>query len=192
MSTIAGPAGNWTLKVYDWAGGDSGSFSGWTLNANGASGGSCGPVTAGTAYCFGDGTGTMCPCAAFGAAGEGCQTTSGSGARLTGSGTADISNDGFVLSVTGGPADKPGIFFQGTVQANGGLGNFNGDGILCVFPQLRYDLNGLDANGEATQTGFGLNATAGQTMNYQYWFRDPSNSCGGLFNFSNGWTVTWN
>jgi hypothetical protein len=30
------------------------------------------------------------------------------------------------------------------------------------------------------------------TRNYQYWFRDTGNPCGGQFNFSNGWTVTWN
>ena len=72
------------------------------------------------------------------------------------------------------------------------LGNFAGDGILCTNANQRYDLNALDANGETSQTAFGLNANPGDTINYQYWFRDPANPCGGLFNFSNGWTATWN
>ena len=71
-------------------------------------------VNSGSAYCFGDGTGTACPCAAFGGTGEGCLTTSGTGATLVGSGNADVANDSWQLDVSGAPANKPGIFFQGT------------------------------------------------------------------------------
>jgi hypothetical protein len=182
MSTIAGAAGDWKLRIYDWAGGDTGSMTGWTLNGNGGGGGN-----SGMAYCFGDGTGTACPCSGFGGTGEGCMTTSGSGALLTGTGNANTAGDSFVLTVSGGPANKPGIFFQGPNP----LGNFAGDGILCTAPNMRYDLNALDGSGGTTQTNFGINASSAQIVNYQYWFRDPGNTCGGLFNFSNGWTVTW-
>ena len=185
MSMITGPAGNWTLTIYDWGGGDSGSFTGWTLNGQG---GATGPNT-GAAYCFGDGTGAACPCSANGAAGEGCMTTSGSGALLVGSGDADVANDSLSLSVTGGPAGKPGIFFQGDTQ----MAAPAGDGLLCSNSTLRYAVNYLDASGSVTQSGFGANATSGTTLNYQYWFRDPANTCGmGGFNYSNGWVVTWN
>ncbi len=34
LSSIAGAAGTWSLVIRDWAGGDSGAFSGWTLNGN--------------------------------------------------------------------------------------------------------------------------------------------------------------
>jgi len=147
----------------------------------------------GSGYCYGDGSGTVCPCAALGGAGEGCLTTSGTGASLVGSGSASVTQDTLVLSVSGGPANKPGIFFQGNNQLNGGLGNAAGDGLLCTAGgTIRYDVNFLDASGTASQGGFGINAAAGTTRNYQYWFRDTGNACGGGFNFTNAWTVTWN
>jgi len=143
----------------------------------------------GAAYCFGDGTGAACPCAAFGAAGEGCLSTSGSGALLAASGDADLGNDTWQLDISGAPANKPGLFFQGTNR----LANVTaGDGLLCSNSSLRYAVNGTDANGNVSQSGFGANAMSGQTLNYQYWYRDTGNPCGaGGFNFSNGWSVTW-
>ncbi|MFT7485231.1 MAG: hypothetical protein ACI9F9_001078 [Candidatus Paceibacteria bacterium] len=142
----------------------------------------------GLAYCFGDGSGAACPCAAFGAAGAGCLTTVGTGATLTGTGNPDVGSDSFALTVTGGPANKPGLFFQGSNMVNVPAG----DGILCSNATLRYGVQSLDANGMVTQSGFGLNAAPGQTLNYQYWFRDPANPCTGSgFNFTGGWVTTW-
>jgi len=182
LSTIAGPAGVWELRIYDWASGDSGSFTGWTLNGNGY------VEDPGMGYCFGDGSGVACPCGGNGAPGGGCLTTSGTGATLVGTGDGVVGNDTFVLSVTGGPPDKTGIFFQGEVQ----VANPVGDGILCAVSQKRYPVNILDSNGETSRTGFSAFANPGDTKNYQYWFRDPQNPCGGEFNFSNGWVLTWN
>ncbi len=143
----------------------------------------------GTAYCFGDGSGAVCPCASFGGAGEGCLTTSGSGATLAGSGSANIGVDSFVLSVSGAPANKPGLFFQGNNQ----IGIAAGDGLLCAAgATIRYAVNSTDASGAVSQGGFAVNASAGQTLNYQYWFRDTGNPCGGGFNFTNGWSQPWN
>ncbi|MFT7486774.1 MAG: hypothetical protein ACI9F9_002630 [Candidatus Paceibacteria bacterium] len=184
LGSIQGLAGTWTLRIYDWGLGDSGGFSGWTLN--GLEPGSTGP-SAGDAYCFGDGTGAACPCSGTGALGAGCLTTSGTGATLVASGTPDVNNDSFQLDVSGGPANKPGIFFQGTNQ----LGVPAGDGVLCSNATKRYGVNSLDATGSVTQAGFGAFASIGSSLNYQYWFRDPGNSCGGGFNFSGGWVVTW-
>ncbi len=142
----------------------------------------------GAAYCFGDGTGVLCPCATFSGPGEGCPTTSGTGATLSGAGSAMVGNDSLVLSVSGGPANKPGLFFQ----ANNQLANPAGDGILCAAGStIRYAVNPLDAAGATSQGGFGLNAAPGLTRNYQYWFRDTGNPCGGGFNFSNGWSQPW-
>jgi hypothetical protein len=145
------------------------------------------PTTPGNAYCFGDGTGATCPCSGFGPAGAGCLNTSGTGATLTGTGSSLLAAGNFVLSVSGGPANKPGLFFQGGNQ----LANPIGDGILCSNASLRYAVNSTDATGGVTQTGFEANAAVGQTLNYQYWFRDPGNNCGGGFNFTNGWVLTW-
>jgi hypothetical protein len=181
LTWISGPAGLWELRIYDWGNGDSGLISGWTLNGNSY------VETSGSGFCFGDGTGPACPCGATGAPGEGCMTTSGSGAVLAGSGDGVIGNDSFALFVTGGPANKPGIFFQGGNQ----IANLVGDGILCSISDKRYPVNALDANGETTRSNFSAFAAPGQTLNYQYWFRDTENSCGGGFNFTGGWTLTW-
>ena len=76
-------------------------------------------------------------------------------------------------------------------------------GIFCVGPQLRGNVFFTDSNGAATVTtfkgsAFGANAEpAGSTTYYQYWFRDPGNTCQNLpgdsaaFNFSNGVEVDW-
>jgi len=181
LSTLAGAAGTWELRFYDWSSGDSGSFSSWTLNGNGYT------PNSGSGYCFGDGTGVNCPCAALGGPGAGCLTTSGTGTTLSGMGDAIVGNDSLQLMVTGGPPLKPGLFFQGSSQ----ISNLVGDGILCSLSQKRYPVNMLDINGEAMQGGFGQHASPAQTLNYQYWFRDPANACGGGFNFSGAWNVTW-
>jgi hypothetical protein len=180
LGAITGPAGIWTLSIYDWAGADVGSFSSWTLNGNGGG-------AAGLPYCFGDGTGVICPCFAFGAQGSGCVNSSGAGATLTGTGAASIGFDTFALTVTGAPPNKPGIFFQGTSQLNNPIN----DGILCTNMTLSYGVNFTSPGGDATRSNLAATASAGTTLNYQYWYRDPSNSCGGGSNYSNGWTVTW-
>lgn len=150
--------------------------------------GTVGADNTGSAYCFGDATGAFCPCAAFAGSGEGCMTTSGTGATLTGSGHADVGGSGFTLTVTGGPANKPGLIFQGDNQ----IANPIGDGILCATGNvIRYAVNPLDASGSTSGSGFEVNAASGQTVNYQYWFRDTGNPCGGGFNFTGAWTVTW-
>ncbi len=46
MKLITGPQGTWTLKIYDWADGDTGAISGWTLEGN-----SCGSLPAPVTYC---------------------------------------------------------------------------------------------------------------------------------------------
>ncbi|MDG2143337.1 MAG: hypothetical protein P8N31_07270 [Planctomycetota bacterium] len=181
LSQIQGSAGNWTLTCYDWAGGDQGSFSSWRLNGNGG-------TISGQAYCFGDGTGSPCPCLAFGGAGEGCLNTSGQGALLSGSGIPAISADTFILDVSGAPANKPGVIFQGTTQ----LANPFGDGLLCTTLSLQHGVMWTSATGTVTQSGFGASASIGATLNYQFLFRDPANGCGsGGFNYTNGWAATW-
>ncbi len=185
LGAISGPAGLWTLKIYDWGGGDTGSFSGWTLNGNAVS-------FPGISYCFGDGSSGVCPCGVLSGLGEGCPNSSGTGATLAGSGIPSVSFDTMVLDVTGAPPNRVGLFFQGPNQILAPAG----DGFLCSNASLRYAVNATDAIGSVTQTGFGVNASVGQSINYQYWFRDPFPSpgvpCGGQFNFSGAIRVTWN
>ena len=154
----------------------------------------------GTAYCFGDGTGSTCPCSANGNAGEGCLNTTGTnGATLVGTGNASISNDTFGFQVSGVPGSKPGLILRGINQIAGGSGNPAGDGLLCAGGQSARSRVQVTSGGSTTYTEFdtglsfgGASYGAGVTANYQFWYRDPSNTCSGAgFNFTNGWTVTW-
>lgn len=152
----------------------------------------------GNAYCFGDGTGAACPCSAGGAAGEGCQNTSGGGAVLAALGAVSITNDTFRLQVSGAPGQKPGLILRGGMQVNGGLGTAVGDGLLCTSGQTTRSQVQVTSAGHTTFSDFqgqpfGASSYGpGVTANYQFWYRDPLNTCTGAgFNFSNAWAVTW-
>jgi hypothetical protein len=152
-----------------------------------------GPTAPGSAYCFGDATGALCPCSAFGAAGEGCVNTGGTGATLTGSGIALFANDTLQFDVAGVPGAKPGLL----LRANNQIANPVGDGILCVAGNSQRSQVQLTSAGATTYTnfngaGFGATANVGAPTNYQFWYRDTSNPCSGSgFNFTNAWTVTY-
>ena len=190
MGSITGPAGDWVLNIYDWAGGDSGSFQGWTLNGNGSGGGT------GTAYCFGDGTGAPCPCGNLGGAGEGCANSGTTGATLSGSGmTGSGAGDTLVLDVTGVPGAKPGLLLRGDNQISAMVGA----GLLCVGANTqRSQVQVTDASGATTYTdwngaGFESIANSGVPTQLQFWYRDPGGvPCAGTdFNFTNGLSVTY-
>ena len=155
----------------------------------------------GNAFCFGDGTGTACPCSANGNPGEGCANTGGlGGATLTASGNANFSNDTFGLQVSGISGVRSGLCVKGSAQLGGGNGVLAGDGLLCVASEIRSQVIVSDAAGNLTMTdwngqAFGTYPSAanvGVPTYYQWWYRDPSNVCsGGGFNFTNAWEVTW-
>ena len=156
----------------------------------------------GSAYCFGDGSGTACPCGNNGFPGEGCgNSNTFGGASLTGSGNASLSADTFQLQISGVPGAKPGLVLRGINQVSGGAGNPVGEGLLCAAGQAaRSSVKVTSGNGSTTYTEFkpgqSFGATSygtGTATNYQFWYRDTANTCnGGGFNFTNGWTVTWN
>src|SRR5258706_128680 len=89
---------------------------------------------AGTPYCFGDGSGHICPCdpGQAGTLGHGCANSSGDGAILSASGACRVTGDSLQLHIANMPNPSSVLFFQGTIQQNGGQGSFNGDGLLCV------------------------------------------------------------
>ncbi len=165
-------------------------------------------LNSGSPFCDGSGTGAICPCLQVGLADQGCPNTNpnGNGAKLVGSGNAQFSSDSFGLEITDGAFSKPGIIIKGASALsypNGNPNVANSSGIFCVGPQLRGNVFFTDSNGAATVTtfkgsAFGANAEpAGSTTYYQYWFRDPGNTCQNLpgdsaaFNFSNGVEVDW-
>lgn len=151
----------------------------------------------GTAFCSGDGTGTFCPCFNFGDTGHGCSnSTFFQGCELRATGDASVSNDTLVLDVVLAISDQPGLFFQGSQQVNGGDGAVFGDGLRCVSGTVfRLEIVTPTGAGVAQSTidiGASGQASAGETLYYQFWYRDPNLSpCSQNFNLSNGLEVTW-
>ncbi len=155
-----------------------------------------GTSVSGSGYCFGDGSGTACPCGAIGPANAGCPNSQGPGAVLTGSGAAVVSSDSFQLAVSG--VTGPCLVVQGLNQVGGGGGNPAGEGLLCTAgaslrSQVQSPLAGTTTFADFLGGPFGAVAFAGgQATHYQCWYRDPANTCsGGGFNFSSAWTVVW-
>lgn len=184
-----------TINVTVEGVGASGTINGFQLVFNGAVGGS-------TPFCFGDGTGTACPCGNAGSAGNGCASSVNvAGARVQTSGVASISGDTLVLTTTGLPSAGPGLFFQGTAQQGGGNGIAFGDGLLCAGGTI-IRLGVVFATGTtASYPGgttpapislAGLNA-AGDVRTYQEWYRDgdPLFCTSATYNLTNGVQLAW-
>lgn len=150
-------------------------------------------VEVGTAYCFGDGNGTACPCGNQGADGEGCTNSTSVGAILEASGSSSISGDDLVLLGSQLPANKPGLFFQGPNQV--ASGNLFGDGLLCVGGAIqRMQTIFSDGGGNSTTSvpiASTYGASVGSTVYFQLWYRDPAGPCGTQFNTSNALVLTW-
>lgn len=150
-------------------------------------------------FCFGDGSGSACPCGP-GAADAGCPNSASTGARLAGTGTANFEDDTFGLSVTGLPANRIGLCVKGQTQLGGGFGNPIGDGLLCAAVQYRSQPLVSGAGGTLLMDGwrgqpFGTYpgiSYRGAPVFYQWYYRDPQMTCTGQgFNFSNALAVYW-
>jgi len=160
----------------------------------------------GVGYCFGDGSGTQCPCGNNNdgsVPGAGCANgVFASGAKLMASGDASLGNDTLVFFATGLDPNNSGLYFQ----ANNDLspGNLWGDGLQCAGGTLkRLGVRFADATGASDTSGWTTpisvkagNILAGDTKRYQLWYRDTSGGqpCGaGVndFNATNGYAITW-
>ncbi len=148
-------------------------------------------------YCFGDGSGTSCPCGNTGATGHGCRNSVFSGgAMLAAAGTPSVSASDLRLDVFGSTPGQPGLFFQGTTAIGSGQGISFGDGLRCAGGNvLRLQVKFANAFGDA-QTSADLvalgGAQVGTTNYYQWWYRDPAGSpCGTGFNLSQGFELVW-
>jgi hypothetical protein len=195
MTTAVGPVSGFG-NFLQWTSGDV-TTTGGVLNMDGLST----PITftaslcsgSGSAYCFGDGSGALCPCAGFGGPGEGCANTSGAGAVLAAAGDACSQGDTLRFQVTGVPGSKPGLLIRGSNQ----IANPAGDGILCTAGQSQRSQVQITSAGSTIFNDFngqpfGAVANLGAPTNFQFWYRDPQNTCSGSgFNFSNAWTVTY-
>ena len=159
------------------------------------------PTPPGTAYCFGDDSGTLCPCGNASAVGAnvGCLNSLGTGGALAGSGVPSSSADTFVLTGSG-MANSSALYYQGTTQANVGAGSVFGDGLRCVAGSVirlgtKVNVGGASiypAAGDPQISVKGVIPVAGGTRTYQVWYRNAAAFCQPeTFNLTNGLSVTW-
>ena len=152
------------------------------------------------AFCFGDGSGSACPCANSGAVGAGCANSiNANGATLAGAGFASLAVDTFVLSGAGMP-NSSALYFQGTAQSGAGAGVAFGDGLRCAAGTVvRLGTTANVAGGSqypnaSSSVPISIKGAvpAGATRTYQVWYRNSAVYCtASTFNLTNGVTVTW-
>ena len=150
-------------------------------------------------FCPGDGSGTACPCNNTGSTGNGCgNSVNPAGATLSSNGIASISNDTAVLTGSG-MTNNSVLYYQGTTQLNGGSGTAFGDGIRCAGGNLtrlgtRTNTGGSSSfpppGGPSLSTQG--NASAGQALKYQCWYRDSATFCtSDTYSMTNALQIVW-
>jgi len=131
----------------------------------------------------------------------GCASSTGSGARLTASGSTSVSLDDLFLEVGSLPARQSALLFMGA----GRLSIPFGDGFLCVGAGgvgiFRFPVRNSGPQGRVVEGPIvGLardrfpaagRILAGSTWNFQDWYRDPAGPCGSFFNLSHALEVTF-
>jgi hypothetical protein len=151
-------------------------------------------------YCAGDGSGTPCPCGNASAVGamEGCLSSLGIGGKLRASGFATISHDTLVLAGSNMP-NSSALYFQGTLQTNGGLGSVFGDGLRCASGSVMRLTTEINTTGTSSYPSVGDAAIsiqgavpAGATRTYQVWYRNAATFCNPeTFNLTNAVQAVW-
>ena len=144
-------------------------------------------------FCFGEGSGSACPCANAGSEHAGCANSDAPGAILSASGSVSTSADDLEFAGTSLASNQPALLFVGTQGVNGGAGLTFGDGLRCVGGTTRrLGVQPASSAGVATW-GPGLTAagawSAGDVRNFQIWYRDPQGPCGSGFNLSQAVTL---
>jgi len=152
-------------------------------------------------YCYGDGSGTPCPCNNSGAAGHGCASSfSVDGGQLLVTGVASITNDTLILQASSLPGTTS-VYMQGTLQVGGGFGTQLGDGLRCVggvvvrLGSMRNTAGGSQypSAGNSPISLRGQIPPVGGTRYYQCWYRtrDMNFCTGARYNLTNGYALTW-
>ena len=158
------------------------------------------PVQPGVPFCFGDGSGTACPCGNASAVGaeEGCLNSLSIGGKLVSSGVPSVAND--TLNFTGAQMTNSScLYFQGTLPTLGGLGAMFGDGLRCAGGNIRRLGLRFASGGSVSLGGSGApslvqigNITSAGVRQYQAWYRNAAAFCtASTFNLTNGVEVLW-
>jgi len=124
-----------------------------------------------------------------------CQTSSnsvGSGALITLAGSVSVAANDAVLVADSLPNNQPGIFYFGPNQIQVAFGN----GFRCVggtttrLPPVTSSFGSVGYALDLNNLPFGAAINAGDTVNFQYWYRDPAD--GGMgFNLTDGLSATF-
>jgi hypothetical protein len=154
----------------------------------------------GVGFCSGDGSAAPCPCDNQSAAGSGagCLHSGGNGGLLTAGGSSSLAHDSVVLYGTQ-MLNSSALYFQGTIQVNGGEGAAFGDGLRCAGGTVNR-LGVKPNSGGASQYPVGNDAkisvkgaiASPGTRTYQVWFRNAAPYCNPeTFNLTNGLSIVW-
>ena len=154
-----------------------------------------------TAFCFGDGLGTACPCgnSSAPAGTAGCANSTLLGGTLATTGTPSLAADTLALVGGGMPGGSPALYFQGTSQ--NGTGTAFGDGLLCVGGTItRLGVVFNNGSGGSQYPSGAAPAISVQGLigapgvrTYQAWYRDGNSSfcTTATYNLSNGYQAVW-
>jgi len=150
----------------------------------------------GDPYCYGVG----CPCGNDHPQ-AGCVDSTGAGAVLWAAGTSSVAADDLALTAFNVPPGQFGIYFMGGGQIQLPFGDglrcvgSGGRGIFRFLPPRSSGATGVLTLGPGivahTRASFAPagQIDAGDTWNFQAWFRDPAGPCGSAFNLSNAVAV---
>ncbi len=150
--------------------------------------------------CYGDGSGTACPCGNNSAVGtnSGCLNSLGLGGKVDASGIASIGSDSLTLLGSNMP-NSSALYFQGTAPSAGGAGAMFGDGLRCaagtvIRLKTVTNVGGLSQYPQAGDLSIsvrGMVATPGDRY-YQVWYRNAAAFCTvSTFNLTNAVRATW-
>jgi hypothetical protein len=142
------------------------------------------------AFCFGDGSGTLCPCSNNGAPGSGCgNATNPLGGRLVVVG--DPSQGSVLMVASGLPATyRPTALLVSSPAASAPVPFGDGLGCLPMLPISTPVLADFALNGTVQLVV--QNAAGPGTLSYQLWYRNRGLFCSpDAFNATNGQQVVW-
>ena len=114
-----------------------------------------------------------------------------------------MANDTLVLHGERGQPHNSGLFFQGLNNIDG-MGVYLGDGVRCAGGNIKRIQVRMNGPGGDASTSVSISARSaalghviypGDTLYYQWWYRDTNNPPCGLgvndANSSNGYEVLW-
>jgi len=123
--------------------------------------------------------------------------SSGQASLISAGGSASVAANDLVLSAGPGPVGEPGIFYYGPTQL---AGPPFGNGFRCVggpagtvvriFPFAQGDAAGIMMQPLDNTAAAHAQVTAGASLNFQAWFRDPAGGGAG-FDLSDGLNIVF-